>query len=59
MFDSPFAYCPKCEEMVLLDQTWCECAAEHRCGNVQCPLFDAFGGIAFVAAPPARESKRE
>ncbi|RLJ67720.1 hypothetical protein [Sulfurisoma sediminicola] len=50
MFDSPFAYCPKCGEMVLLDQTRRECAAEHACGEVVCPLGDCFIGTDFGAA---------
>jgi predicted RNA-binding Zn-ribbon protein involved in translation (DUF1610 family) len=47
MFDSPFDYCPKCGEMVLLDQTQRECAAEHRCGDWRCPLQTVFTGIDF------------
>jgi hypothetical protein len=61
MFDSPFDYCPKCGEMVLLDQTRRECAAEHRCGDVECPLAAMFSGIDFRSAPeqqPASKPKR-
>jgi len=47
MFDSPFAYCPKCNQMVLLDQTQRECKAEHACGNIECPLLTYFSGLDF------------
>lgn len=47
MFDSPFAYCPHCGEMVLLDQTQRECAGEHRCGDIACPLGACFTGFDF------------
>jgi len=47
MFDSPFTYCAKCGEMVLLDQTQRECAAEHHCGDIECPLGTLFSGIDF------------
>jgi|WetSurSiteA1Bulk_404760.scaffolds.fasta_scaffold769165_1 hypothetical protein len=58
MFDSPFTYCAKCGEMVLLDQTRRECAAEHRCGDVACPLAELFSGIDFQAAQPAKATAR-
>lgn len=48
MFDSPFAPCPLCGEMVLLDQTQRECAAEHRCGQRECPLANYFTGHDFT-----------
>ena len=48
MFDSPFAFCPHCGEMVLLDQTQRECGREHGCKNgMACPLADWFSGIDF------------
>jgi hypothetical protein len=59
MFDSPFTYCPKCGEMVLLDQMQRECAAEHRCGDVKCPLADLFSGIDFEEGRPCPEPKHE
>lgn len=59
MFDSPFTYCPKCGEMVLLDQTRRECAGEHRCGDVCCPLEECFSGIDFEETPPCPEIKHE
>lgn len=58
MFDSPFAYCPKCNQMVLLDQTERECKAEHACGDIACPLFAYFSGYEF-RQPAAGEKKRE
>jgi hypothetical protein len=51
MFDSPFTFCAKCGEMVLLDQTRRECAAEHRCGDIGCPLAAMFSGIDFQPTP--------
>lgn len=62
MFDSPFTYCAKCGEMVLLDQTRRECAAEHRCGDIDCPLAALFGGIDFRSEQSAQtkaKAKRE
>lgn len=48
MFDSPFDYCPVCNEMVLLDQTQRECSSEHHCASsVSCPLARCFGGFDF------------
>jgi hypothetical protein len=47
MFDSPFTYCPKCLEMILLDQTQRECAREHCCGKAECPLQACFCGVDF------------
>ena len=47
MFDSPFAFCPRCGDMVLLDQTRRECAREHGCAQEHCPLAAWFGGIDF------------
>lgn len=57
MFDSPFAYCPKCNEMVLLDQTQRECKADHRCGDIDCPLLAFFTGYDFRQPPAARRRK--
>lgn len=56
MFDSPFEFCPRCGEFVLLDQTQRECAAEHGCGKVDCPLERFFTGIDFTR-PPTDEPK--
>lgn len=48
MFDSPFDRCPRCGEMVLLDQTLKECAREHHCQDIEnCPLGDEFCGHDF------------
>jgi hypothetical protein len=64
MFDSPFEYCPLCGEVVLLDQTRRECAAEHNCGRVECPLARFFTGIDFTrgqtgCAKPVKHEKRK
>jgi hypothetical protein len=53
MFDSPIHTCPVCGQMVLLDQTWRECAREHSCsGDTVCPLMNYFTGIDFSVAQP-------
>ena len=59
MFDSPFTCCPVCGEMVLLDQTQRECAAEHCCGDGKCPLAEIFSGIDFEETKPCPEPKHE
>jgi hypothetical protein len=58
MFDSPFTYCAKCGEMVLLDQTRRECAAEHRCGDIGCPLAGLFAGLDFGAGSAAQPEEK-
>lgn len=49
-FDSPMELCPRCKTYVLLDQSQKECAAEHRCGEVNCPLARYFSGRNFDTA---------
>lgn len=44
LIDSPFEVCPVCDEYVLLDQTQGQCAREHGCQNVKCPLQRFFTG---------------
>lgn len=44
LIDSPFEVCPVCDEYVLLDQTQRQCAREHHCENVKCPLARFFVG---------------
>ncbi len=44
LIDSPFEICPVCNEYVLLDQTQKQCAREHRCENIECPLERFFVG---------------
>ena len=44
LIDSPFEICPVCDEYVLLDQTQAQCAREHHCENVKCPLGRFFVG---------------
>ncbi|HEX8989095.1 MAG TPA: hypothetical protein VF816_14145 [Rhodocyclaceae bacterium] len=51
MFDSPIAFCPKCKQMVLLDQTQRECKLEHECGDIECPLLNYFSGYDFSRTP--------
>ncbi len=58
MFDSPFDRCPVCNEMVLLDQTQKECAREHGCRNVDCPLGRYFVGVDFSSGARATSRPR-
>lgn len=44
LFDSPFEICPVCDQYVFLDQTKRQCAKEHHCGKVKCPLERFFVG---------------
>ncbi len=44
LIDSPFEICPVCDEYVFLDQTHPQCAHEHHCGNIKCPLERFFVG---------------
>ena len=44
LFDSPFEICPICDEYVFLDQAQKECAREHHCESVKCPLQRFFVG---------------
>lgn len=44
LIDSPFEICPVCNEYVLLDQTQGQCAREHHCENIKCPLARFFEG---------------
>lgn len=51
LIDSPFEICPVCDEYVLLDQTQRQCAREHHCENVKCPLGRFFVGREVPAQP--------
>ena len=42
MFNSPLQYCTRCKQYVELDQSKEECAAQHGCGGLDCPLVGAF-----------------
>ena len=44
LIDSPFEICPICDEYVFLDLTHRQCAREHHCGNIKCPLQRFFVG---------------
>jgi len=48
LFDSPFEICPVCDEYVLLDQAQRECAREHHCKRLECPLSRFFVGKEMV-----------
>ncbi|MDD3484353.1 hypothetical protein [Azovibrio restrictus] len=54
-FDVHFAPCAAVGEMVITDQTQCECAHEHECPlGRQCPLDGCFAEISGLveAIPP-------
>jgi len=36
--------CEVCQQIVMLDTTWQDCAAAHRCGIDECPNRDRFIG---------------
>ena len=42
--DSPFDICPVCDDYVFLDLTQRQCAREHHCEHVKCPLQRFFVG---------------
>ncbi|MCP5151107.1 MAG: hypothetical protein H6983_06360 [Ectothiorhodospiraceae bacterium] len=52
-YDTPLEICPKCNELVALDQTQKECANEHGCKHARCPLDGAFSGHTFHEGAPA------
>lgn len=57
LIDSPFEVCPVCDEYVLLDQTQRQCAQEHHCENIKCPLQRFFVGREMQeSAPTANET---
>lgn len=47
MFLEPIEYCPVCDDYVLIDQTYDECAREHHCQHMHCPLKRFFTGHSF------------
>lgn len=44
LIDSPFEICSVCDQYVFLDQTYEQCAHEHHCENIECPLKKYFVG---------------
>jgi hypothetical protein len=56
--DSPFEICTVCDEYVLLDQTQEQCAREHHCEHVRCPLKKYFVGRE-VADPAAPDTEKD
>jgi hypothetical protein len=54
--DSPIGRCERVREMVLLDQTQAECAAEHGCApGCACPLTGCFYEASGLSDEHARE----
>jgi hypothetical protein len=51
LIDSPFEICPVCDEYVFLDQTQKQCAREHHCENIKCPLQRFFVGREMQNSP--------
>jgi len=42
MFGSPTSFCPICNDWIALDQSFEECAQNHRCRGSGCPLRELF-----------------
>ena len=57
LIDSPFEVCPVCDEYVFLDQSHRQCAREHHCGNMKCPLERFFVGRE-LHNPAANDAER-
>lgn len=54
--DSPIGRCERVREMVLLDQTQAQCAAEHGCApGCPCPLTGCFYEVSGLTAEHVRE----
>ena len=54
MFDSPIGRCEAVREMVLLDETQLECAAEHECPPERdCPLHGHFASVSGLSEEDA------
>lgn len=57
--DSPIGSCEEKEEIVLLDQTQEECAAEHGCEpGCDCPLKDHFAEVSGLSDEQAEAIAR-
>jgi len=41
--------CEVCQQMIMLDMTWQDCSAAHRCGIDECPNRDRFIGECVAA----------
>ena len=61
LIDSPLEVCPVCDEYVFLDLTQCQCAREHHCEHVKCPLARFFLGreVRVSAADDAEKAGAE
>lgn len=60
--DSPIGRCEAVKEMVLLDETQRECAAEHGCEpGTECPLEGCFAEVSGLSDEQAQalRNKRE
>lgn len=56
MFDSPIGRCEAVREMVLLDETQLECAAEHECPPERdCPLHGHFASVSGLSEERAAQ----
>lgn len=57
LIDSPFEICSVCDQYVFLDQTQEQCAREHKCGNINCPLKRYFTGKE-VPDPESKDTEK-
>ena len=55
-FDSPIGRCEEVREMVLLDETQAQCAAEHGCpAGTVCPLCGCFVEVSGISDQTMQE----
>lgn len=53
-FDSPIGRCEVAQEIVLLDQTQCECSREHACvAGTECPFEGCFTPVSGLSVEHA------
>jgi hypothetical protein len=54
MFTSPLDFCPHCRQYVALNRTHAECAGDHHCSALSCPLQEYFeAGVSKPMTEPA------
>ena len=57
MFDSPFHFCDRCAQYVVLDQSRRECARERGCRVATCPLERYFVGAGYQLLAESERAK--
>jgi hypothetical protein len=51
--------CEVCQQTIMLDMTWQDCAATHRCAIDECPNRDRFIGECSVTVGDCNEASDE